>query len=531
MRYDDLRQPGAAFRQFKPASTSQINMNGQLSEQPLAELIREISDKRLSGRLRLERERVKIVCYFQDGPLIYAAANVRSLRLSEYLKNGKLVSDSVLAGFGEQRSDLALGDVLCTAKLLEPAAVARLHLQQVSDVLRVALLWTEGSWEFDSQSHLNEQVNFKIDTDTLVLEASRRMPTKFAASRFENPNEMISQIASLPGRGNLTPAEGFLLSRLEIPSVLSDLVSVSGLREPEALGVIYGLALAGFVQRENWKGVLLDHMQAQSAQKSRDAEARGSGNLRAQRKSATDEDGLDEFLAKLSAAETHYEVLGVAKESEPTEIKRAYYELARRYHPDRFRTQVELHARIESAFARITQAYDTLGDVGPRATYDSKLEARARGRVPAGSTPQPTSQVPPTTSAPKVDGEKVDETTISNQHRAEDNFKEGLAAMKQGQTNIAIGLLSAAARLAPSVARYRAQYGHALAAHENTRRLAEVELQAALKLEPDNAKYRVMLAQLYLDLGFSHRARGEADRAIALDPNNSSARELLESLK
>ena len=519
-----------AFRQFKPAATNHINMNGQLSEQPLAELIREISGKRLSGRLRLEHDRVKIVCYFQDGPLIYAAANVRSLRLSEYLKNGKLVSDSVLAGFGEQRSDLALGDALCAAKLLELAVVARLHIQQVSDVLRVALLWTEGTWEFDNQSHLNEQVNFKIDTDTLLLEAGRRMPAEFAASRFENPNEMISQIASLTGSGNLTAAEGFLLSRLDAPTVLGDLVSVSGLREPEALRIIYGLALAGFVQRENWNSAFRNDMPAQPAQKSQDAEVRGSGSLRAQRKAATDEDGLDEFLAKLSAAITHYEVLGVANESEPAEIKRAYYELARRYHPDRFLTQVELHARIESAFARITQAYDTLGDAGQRATYDSKLEARARGRVSAGSTPQTTSKVPPPTGAPKVNGEKVDDATLSNHQRAENNFREGLAALQQGQTNIAIGLLSAAARLAPSEGRYRAQYGHALAAHENTRRLAEVELQAALKLEPNNAQYRVMLAQLYRDLGFSHRARGEAERAIALDPNNSKARELLESL-
>jgi curved DNA-binding protein CbpA len=506
-------------------------MNGQLSEQPLAELIREISAKRLSGRLRVEHDRVKIVCYFQDGPLIYAAANVRSLRLSEYLKNSKLVSDSVLAGFGEQRSDLALGDALCVAKLLEPAAVARLHLQQVSDVLRVALLWTEGTWEFDNRSHLNEQVNFKIDTATLLLEAGRRMPAKFAASRFKNPKEIVSQIASLTQTGSLTGAEGFLLSRLDAPTVLGDLVSVSGLREPEALQVIYSLALAGFVQRESWKSAFRNDMPAPQVQKSREAEARVSGNLRAQRETATDEDSLDEFLAKLNAAITHYEVLGVANESEAAEIKRAYYELARRYHPDRFRTQVKLHARIESAFARITQAYDTLGDAGQRANYDSKLEARARGRVSAGSTPQTTSQVPPPTGTPKVDGEKVDDAKLSAQQRAENNFKEGLVALQQGQTNIAIGLLSAAARLAPRVARYRAQYGHALAAHENTRRLAEVELQAASKLEPDNAKYRVMLAQLYQDLGFSHRARGEAERAIALDPENSNARELLESLK
>ena len=40
-----------------------------------------------------------------------------------------------------------------------------------------------------------------------------------------------------------------------------------------------------------------------------------------------------------------------------------------------------------------------------------------------------------------------------------------------------------------------------------------------------------MLAELYRDLGFALRARGEAERATAADPNNSKARELLRSLK
>jgi len=39
-------------------------MNGQLSEQPLAELIREISARSLGGRLSLEHDRIKVVSYF-----------------------------------------------------------------------------------------------------------------------------------------------------------------------------------------------------------------------------------------------------------------------------------------------------------------------------------------------------------------------------------------------------------------------------------------------------------------------------------
>src|SRR6185295_9374641 len=133
-------------------------MNGQLSEQPLAELIREISSKSLSGRLRLENERVKVVAYFENGRFVYAASNLRTLRLREYLKKTELVTDTDLL------------KVLCAQKLLSPAAAEQVHTRQVADVLRLALSWTEGSWDLESRSRLDEQFNFKIDLCSLLLE-------------------------------------------------------------------------------------------------------------------------------------------------------------------------------------------------------------------------------------------------------------------------------------------------------------------------------------------------------------------------
>jgi Tfp pilus assembly protein PilF len=77
----------------------------------------------------------------------------------------------------------------------------------------------------------------------------------------------------------------------------------------------------------------------------------------------------------------------------------------------------------------------------------------------------------------------------------------------------------------------RAQRGRMLAGNEKTRRAAEAELLAAIKLDPKNAEYRVMLAELYRDLGLKLRAKGEAERAVAADPNNRKARDLLQALK
>ncbi|MFN2513588.1 MAG: tetratricopeptide repeat protein, partial [Pyrinomonadaceae bacterium] len=107
----------------------------------------------------------------------------------------------------------------------------------------------------------------------------------------------------------------------------------------------------------------------------------------------------------------------------------------------------------------------------------------------------------------------------------------GYAALQQGQAKFAVTRLAAAARAVPQEARYRAYYGSALAAGEDTRRLAEAELQSAIKLDPDNASYRIMLAELFFDLGFFKRAEGEIERALSLEPNNPAARKLVDKLE
>src|SRR5258705_3139386 len=369
-------------------------MNGQLSEQPLAELIREISAKTLSGRLRVRHERIEAVVYFKEGMLIYAASNVRSLRLIEYLKSGKMIADNELERLKSLHSDLALAEAISAEKLLAPATLELLQIKLVSDVLRVVLVWTEGSWEFNNLSHLKEQVSFKIDTDTLVLEAGRRTPPSFATSRFGDPGEMIFPVANALTNNNLLPQEGFMLSRLDGPTALSDLVALSGLGELDALNLIYALAVSGLVRREKWKEVLGNKgaWSRQQIQKPADGVELPVEDVASETSTAPviSETNLEEFLARLSAATTHYEVLKVDDKAQSAEIKHAYYEIARRYHPDKFRQLAasSMHALLDSAFARITQAYETLTDDKRRKSYDSKLRARAKTKDFAKTAPK-----------------------------------------------------------------------------------------------------------------------------------------------
>lgn len=402
-------------------------MNGELSKRPLAEVIREIATKALSGRLSVDHDRIKVAAYFDKGKFVYAACNVRSFRLREYLQKSGAVSEQQLARFDERASDFQLADKLIGWDVLTPEVLQQVQTRQVSDVLRLASSWTAGAWDFDERAHLNETINLNIDVDELLLETEQRMAWK--------------------------PAE------------------------------------------------------------------------------ESETENVDGFLDRLRAAESYYDVLGVDTTASSDSLKSAYYDLARRYHPDRFRkAEPALLARLESAFARITQAYDTLRDEGLRSSYNMKLQARKKAQRLADSAPKPTTPLPTSHTTPTEDA-TTDEPRISLAQRAENDFKEGYAALEQGQRKLATGLFASAARLVPNEPRYRAYYGQMLAADEQTRRAAEAELQAAIKLDPQNVEYRLMLAQLFRDLGFAIRARGEAERAVAVDPNNRKARDLLRELK
>ena len=60
-----------------------------------------------------------------------------------------------------------------------------------------------------------------------------------------------------------------------------------------------------------------------------------------------------------------YEVLGIAKTASQDEIKRAYRNLARKYHPD-----VSKEAGATDKFKEINEAYQTLSDPNRRSQYD-----------------------------------------------------------------------------------------------------------------------------------------------------------------
>jgi len=61
----------------------------------------------------------------------------------------------------------------------------------------------------------------------------------------------------------------------------------------------------------------------------------------------------------------YYQILGVARDADKSDIKKAYRKLARKYHPD-----VNSEARAEEKFKEVNEAYEVLKDGDKRQAYD-----------------------------------------------------------------------------------------------------------------------------------------------------------------
>ncbi|KAJ2606598.1 mdj1 protein precursor [Coemansia sp. RSA 1722] len=82
------------------------------------------------------------------------------------------------------------------------------------------------------------------------------------------------------------------------------------------------------------------------------------------------------------AADDFYSVLGVKRDASQSEIKKAYYQLAKKYHPDANKAP-----EAKDKFLKIQEAYDTLSDESKRRSYDQFGTADPTGGMGGGGGP------------------------------------------------------------------------------------------------------------------------------------------------
>jgi len=105
-------------------------------------------------------------------------------------------------------------------------------------------------------------------------------------------------------------------------------------------------------------------------------------------------------MAKGSASVSYYDLLGVKETASASEVKSAYREASKRYHPDR------LGSADSHLFVLVGRAYEVLSDPARRAAYDRELSGSPPPQPPPQPPyqqpyrpPQPSSPSPPASSA------------------------------------------------------------------------------------------------------------------------------------
>ena len=196
-----------------------------------------------------------------------------------------------------------------------------------------------------------------------------------------------------------------------------------------------------------------------------------------------------------------YAVLGVVQGAASDDLRRCYYGLAKKFHPDKF-TREDMKTKAEKVFAHITQAYSTLGNEEARKKYDEDLSLRS-------STSQ---------------------KTVEPADIARINFKTAREHFSKGRFAEAVTFFQNACDQDPKRAEYWHYLGITQAKNPRWKKDSEESLLKALKIDPSNADSYAHLGALYARGRLDKRARAMYEKALQWDPEQSLAREGLEAL-
>lgn len=524
-----------------------LELQGSFQRSPLAELLVEMRQARLDGSLRLEREANKTVVYFKAGEIVFAVSNARAARLFDILLRAGRIDKQLLAENPNHASDLEFARVLREKNILSKTEIDALFSAQIENILRDALGWQTGGWTFSPLVKIRDGIRFPVALPGILVEYARRLTGEEIYRRFRSVKEnFTAENASGAGVG-LETREAFVLSRFaDSELTVDEALQTSSFAETETLQIVYALWLGGFLIRRNWNSVFTEHriqtiLSARLALKKEAAELPPtakpiSAPLNSTAKNETPvkiettsdaekgaqteshkEISLEEYLARLETIDNYYDVLAIEPKASAADIKMSYFALAKRFHPDRFYKQTDdaLHKRIQNAFTKIAHAYETLKNQDTRTTYDFKMRkelAQKERLAESGAT--------------GADINRQKQTDL-----ATENFETGFNHLINENYAEALPFLARAVHLAPAVARFHAYYGKALAADETQRFKAEAEFQTAIKLDAENATFRLLLAEFFVQYNLLKRAEGELSRLLAVFPDNRDARVMLDSLR
>jgi curved DNA-binding protein CbpA len=338
---------------------------------------------------------------------------------------------------------------------------------------------------------------------------------------------------------NLTPDERELFDRVGRAAQISSLIT--GSAHPEARTIALLLSLRA-------KGALVPARVQAGGPSAPTAAAALNEDVE------LTEERKREILDMEAALETknHFEVFGVPSNVSNDELKRSFYELSRKYHPDRYfkKNLGSFRARVELVFRKLSQAYELMSDPDRRAAY-LRTHPLTFANEPVRAVAAAARPAAPKVRTQEDDAREAERRARFAKHpyfakgaRMNELISRGQEHMEKGDFGHAFTDLHMAHQIDPKNDEVNKML--AVVRSKNDAARADVELKRGLDLleqgseptalsafrsasniDPKNSKAAYMAAKLIWDRGETREAMSYAQKSVEADPKNPDAHVLL----
>jgi tetratricopeptide (TPR) repeat protein len=456
-------------------------MSNRIIQYPVPLMLKKILKDKSSGELIVAGKNFTKNLFFSEGDLIFAKSDVIEERLGEILfKIGKINRNQFLS-INEliTTQNERIGKILVQQQILNQRDLFFSLIYQLRTIATSTFSLVSGEWNFVNKNPgVPEDSKFKIQLAGIITEGTNKLGN---ISYFRNKFYYKAPNAA------------------SIPDSMKEFLSNFELNFYKELTQFNNLANSHIIPKMNiaediyWKKMVLFYLLNIFDFVDVTVDKELDRNL---------EEILKLYEQVKSGRSDYYEILGVQHTANYNEIKNAYFNYAKKYHPDRISSapDPEIKEKANYVFAEINKAYETLGNPDKKNAYDSKGYKEDNQLAP------------------------IQENLIE---RARLLHRKAKSMYNQEKYWEASSLLDEAVKLDPNKASYFLLLGMCQMNVPQLRRRAADNLQMAIDLEHWNVDAFITMGLLLMSENQPLRAEGYFRKVLSINPDHAVARKKL----
>lgn len=520
---------------------------GNLDSTPFPIVLANVVNENVTGTLLISKETLAKKIHFSQKFVFFAESTSENEQLTTFLQHKGILSQEAINKVNEVNKNV----YLFPSTLLDLQIIDEMYfLKEMKEFLKYLISpmfqWQTGYYYF--QPAVQEQsppILMQIPIYQLILEGCRNIDDINLLNKvFVDKSSKPHLTPDSWGRLIMiqpSPQESFILSRIDGDFSINDLLSLCPFSEIEILRALLAYKACNIIDLQKPVGKLFRlGMEGVEIFESQDSYSQTSDEFFEILEEATK-------IHKRILSLDNYQILGVQEKASTSEIKSAYYKLAKKFHPDKYSSLTDPFARerLSFVFSRLTDAFHTLES--NRNAYDKKLEETRAVKV----SPQAASQTAPRAASqpaskaaaparpatfaekkPKVEDVIVPEKKeyVRNPELAEKLLEKGKMEFILGNCMYAIKLFKEAYWHDAENAEILRVLGKNLGKYPQWRKEAIDYLVKSVQMDPKNPDNLYELGNLYQKYGLHYKARAEYWRALKLNPVHRDTLTALDAL-